>query len=277
MPLFFGLVIEGPPDLGACGTYVLNHIKTGKKYIGSTKDIIARLRCHKKNLTKGKAQKGLQELYDISPCFYVFFKQLGVGVSGFSETRQLAYDYEQQLVDYYLPQNLVVNACPDVRSPRNPMGSSKKAREKFSVTMKIKWTEDPAFREKETKKLRELRNTEQARQRQSEISKQKWSDEKFRSKQETIRSSNEFREKLSASHFELWKNPEYREKMIQQRNDPEYKDKFLDAMTDRSLPVIVDGVRFRSASEAARKLKLSHKVVLTRCRSKRFDNYSLIE
>lgn len=90
------------------GVYVLTHVASGKKYIGSSGNVGTRLSSHKSLLAKGKHHCiELQELYNSDNRYYsVVYETLD---------REAAFDLEQALVDEYWGTPKLLNVAKDVR------------------------------------------------------------------------------------------------------------------------------------------------------------------
>lgn len=98
-------------DVFACnGVYIITHLKTAKAYVGSSRDVRARLWLHCSTLAAGKNKNRL--LQDL-------FKDCGYG--GFivriitCQNREHAFDVEQSLLDKYRSQGRLLNLTDDVR------------------------------------------------------------------------------------------------------------------------------------------------------------------
>lgn len=242
------------------GAYKLTHVPTRKFYFGSTGDIYNRFKVHWGELRRGTHNnKRLQALYIESPHFHLHFFLTGDGPSD-EDVREKAYDIEQKLLDEHWGSDLLLNDCPDARIPFAPN------------VIKAMW-EDPDKRAEMTEINRRLRQTESARQRQSEISKRHWSDPVLREKILAAKHSEEALKKAQESHKANWADPAYKTKMTEIRNSPEYLEKARQAKKDKMRAVSIDGVQYESILGAVRVLGMRRQTIRDRCKSEKFPNY----
>lgn len=112
--------------------YILQHVKSGKIYIGSTGDIYRRKNKHYSSLISGNHHvTSLQEAYNSNPNIR-FFVIL-------TNNREEAYDYEQQLLNHYngiRPLfNIATNAVRSWLNLKHSEETKNKIREKVKIRM----------------------------------------------------------------------------------------------------------------------------------------------
>lgn len=91
------------------GVYLIKHIKSGKFYVGSTVDLQTRVIKHKTDLARGKhPNMFLQKAYNSHKQmeYYLYI----------TETRDQAYDLEQEFLDKYHSTGEIFNIATDARS-----------------------------------------------------------------------------------------------------------------------------------------------------------------
>jgi len=93
---------------------------------------------------------------------------------------------------------------------------SKETKEKLSISSRKMW-EDPDFKQKMSKKIKEACSTDEVRNKRSAIAKALWNDPDYRERQMKIilerTSDPEYKKKCSNTHKERCSNPEVRKKM----------------------------------------------------------------
>lgn len=92
------------------GVYVIEHGATGKKYVGSAANLYQRKNSHLSSLKHGTHKNQLlQEVYDQDPKIeFTFFP---------TESREFAYEKEQELLDQLKGKSVLLNISPDARTP----------------------------------------------------------------------------------------------------------------------------------------------------------------
>lgn len=234
------------------GAYVFKHNESGKFYVGSTgrfkrrrKEHITLLRSNAHPVTE------LQELYNRSPHFTFYLTVTGTD-SEDEDAREKAYSEEQRLLDEYWGDPLLLNYSKNAR--KNEFDGWRLERQlnildaarsdpKRGASIRKAW-DDPAFREHHSQRLRDLRQTDQARQVQS-----------------TIATSQ-------------WQNPEFRAKMEASRSTPEYLEHLRNLHAKSRKKLIAGGQEFDSVTAAAIALGITRNAVKRRCRSDAHPDYT---
>lgn len=98
------------PAVTKSGVYVIQPVDGSLTYVGSSKDVRRRLNEHFSELHRGVHPKAaLQTEYKRSPKFVVFLR--------ITETREEAYDIEQQMLDQLGELDGFLNSSIDARNP----------------------------------------------------------------------------------------------------------------------------------------------------------------
>lgn len=259
------------------GAYLIRHVPTGVFYVGSTGDLKHRLRKHKEALCRGNhPNTRLQEVWNLNPLFSVSFNPVEDDGSPFEVLREKAYDAEQALLDEHWGSEFLLNRSNDARNPlAEVVTNSDESNRKRSESMIRRW-EDEEYRDRVSKLLGEHRRTDEAKQRQSEISTAFWSDPMQRIRQSAAMNNPETMAENIRKNKERWDDPEHRKKMLDQRQTPEYQEKFRQGIQGRMKRVSIDGVIYESLIDAARKLKARVATIAARCRSSKFPNYFIV-
>lgn len=114
-----------------CAAYTITHTKSGCVYIGSTADIYQRNHNHRSQLKKGiHPNKPLQKLYNDDDDL-VFFYYL-------TDTREEAYQREQEMIDRHKGSTTLLNVAMDVRKAAAGVVRSAAMRAKLSAYRKGK-------------------------------------------------------------------------------------------------------------------------------------------
>lgn len=106
--------IDNPVKVGhiSSGTYVIKHCKTGRIYVGSTKDINERIYENRRKLKKNyHKNKTFQEAYNDSDILQIYFI--------LTNSREEAFDLEQWLLDRYWDSGILFNIAKDARKSAN--------------------------------------------------------------------------------------------------------------------------------------------------------------
>ncbi|SAK83948.1 GIY-YIG catalytic domain protein [Caballeronia arationis] len=99
-----------PPRTSYCGVYIIIHEPSGLMYVGSSGDLHTRIRQHEWNLRRGAHHcAALQEAYRESPAIRI--------KSVLTDTREDAYDREQEFLNRYFVAGRVFNAGSNARNP----------------------------------------------------------------------------------------------------------------------------------------------------------------
>lgn len=115
--------------------YVIRHKKSGKMYVGSSANAYLRMIHHCTTLERLCHQnKGFQEAFNDDPnltytCYVV-------------DSREHAYDIEQALIDYYMPQGLLFNKAPNSRKFSAPPEVTEEWREHLSRIASFKRSDE---------------------------------------------------------------------------------------------------------------------------------------
>ena len=95
---------------GVCGAYAIKHVKSGRYYVGSTADIAKRRASHTWRLRSNTHDNALlQEAFN-DDAQLEFFTVL-------ADTREDAYNYEQEMIDKYSSDGLLFNKASNARKP----------------------------------------------------------------------------------------------------------------------------------------------------------------
>lgn len=138
-----------------------------------------------------------------------------------TETPEEALDVEQELITNLMSTGKLLNRSPDARLANKGVALSEEAKE--------------AIRQR----TQEQFSSQEARRRHSELSRDKWQDPEYRAKQMGKPKSVQTRETISTIMKDKWKDPEYRKKMS----------------GGRAKPVVIDGIRYPSLTEASKQLQ----------------------
>jgi group I intron endonuclease len=213
--------------------YILKHWATNKYYIGSTRDLYARISSHRNRLKHGiHRNPNLQKAYDehetksMSLCFVKM------------ADRREAYALEQILLDKFLSSGILFNRSPDATTSMKGVPRTEEQNTKHSEFM-----------------LERMKSSE-AKAVASEGGKKLWSDPKRR-----IELCKKFSEAFTTDRRE--KQRELAMKNLHANGGSE-KLKAYRAL--RSRPVTLDGIEYPSMSAAEKALGLKRNTI-----RKRFD------
>lgn len=107
------------------GAYLMEHPATGKYYVGSSNDLVRRKSEHSIELRNGiHPCAGLQAAYAIDPTFKWTF--------WICETREFAYELEQQLLDQIFEKGIQLNTAPQAIHSGLGLKRSQEWRDKIS-------------------------------------------------------------------------------------------------------------------------------------------------
>lgn len=200
-----------------CGVYQIEHVPSGRRYTGSSRDIIRRLRGHRANLQKlGHPNSNIRALVQQDgPEAFVFY---------IVETCEppLLWAYEQLYIDRWRARSL--NRSFDARCPANDPRVLERIRlaclsrfntpeyqRKQSEAQRRSWA-DATIRQRREASLRAINSTERIRIIRSHDARVQWARQKEQgqlSQQRTeARAAFGMRSKL------FWANPEWRAKTI---------------------------------------------------------------
>lgn len=149
-----------------CGAYVITHMESGKRYIGSTSDLRARKTVHMAYLNTGThVNQALQEAFNSDPDLEFRFYP--------TETREEAYDIEQLLLDRNHGKPDCLNIASNARLPWLGRKHTEETKAKMSETA----SQRPDLSDEEKQRLRILRvgipHSDEVRSRMSESHKGK--------------------------------------------------------------------------------------------------------
>lgn len=159
------------------GVYKLVHRDSGKFYIGSSGDFYNRRKTHIVALRAGQHHlQEMQNLYNESPHFTFELVSIGINYKD-PAVREKAYDREQELLDQYWGDPLLLNQS---RSARNIKLSEE--REAARINKVHQAHQKPEVRAKVTAVNRTIRQSDKARKQQSVISKSLWQNDGHRAR-----------------------------------------------------------------------------------------------
>jgi len=198
------------PNKYSSGIYKIEHLDSGRIYIGSSNNISGRWRKHKEALNRGTHHsKYLQRLWNkygessitVTPILYC-------------EVKLLQF-YEQLCIDEFQP---VLNGT---KSANSPVQRGQKLPEQWRVKVadSVRQRYATGFTINHPPRTQEYRNTVSIQ------SKQRWANEEYRSKNvQAIKAAMTEEEcvKKSERTKKLWANPEYRTKAIAARKGNAY-------------------------------------------------------
>lgn len=195
-------------------TYALLHRSSGSAYVGSTSDLYHRLAQHNTDLRRGvHKNSNLQEAYDADPVFDLAFAK--------ASSKEEALKLEQTLITEHYGSGKLLNLAPNAEKAALGLVHSDETKERLSQATTAQFS------------------TQEARDAQSERSKQLWQDPAFRAKHEGAPLAEETKDKISDTVKDRWKDPEYRAKVAAGR-------------AANIKPVVLDGVSYPNIAEASR-------------------------
>lgn len=195
-------------------TYALLHRSSGSAYVGSTGDLYKRLAQHNSDLCRGvHKNSNLQEAYDADPVFDLAFAK--------ASSKEEALKLEQTLITEHYGSGKLLNLAPNAEKAALGLVHSDETKERLRQAAAAQFS------------------TQEARDAQSERSRQLWQDPAFRAKHEGAPLDDSTKDKISGALKDLWSDPEYRAKMMA-------------AHAGRGTPVTVKGVEYPSIAEASR-------------------------
>lgn len=195
-------------------TYVIEHLPTGRVYVGSSGDLYTRLNKHRRSLERGahrnpEFQSLVESLSELSVSYTPM------------DTREEALSFEQMLLtELNNTDGLLVNIGLDVKSVFKGRTHNEETRS--------------LLRERTTEHFSDSKS----RLRHSERLKKKWRDPEYRKKHEGKKLDLSTKKSISARLKSAW-------------SDPERRKRIIDA---RAIPVTVDGVVYKNLPEASKRL-----------------------
>lgn len=195
-------------------TYALLHRSSGSAYVGSTGDLYKRLARHNTDLRRGvHKNSNLQEAYDADPVFDLAFAK--------ASSKEEALKLEQSLITEHMGSGKLLNLAHDAEKSALGLVFSDEVKERLRQAAAAQFS------------------TQEARDAQSERSRQLWQDPAFRAKHEGVPLAEETKDKISDTVKDRWKDPEYRAKVAAGR-------------AANIKPVIIDGVTYPNLAVASR-------------------------
>jgi group I intron endonuclease len=241
-----------------CAAYVITHVKTGRMYVGSSGHVTQRVERHKSLLKLGiHPSSEFQAAYNDDPEITVKMH--------LTFDRDEAYDYEQEILDQYLPLGKLFNKQPDARQAGGGVSPTQETRDKISAANKGL--------------ERSLVTRERIRQVKLGVPRSEEMREFLRRRQTGKVLSEETRRKMSDAHRGVKKPPrqaEHVEKLRLARLGSRHSRESIEAIraaAKNSRSVVVEGISFRSISEAARYHGIDHKTVRWRLGSVNYPEW----
>lgn len=199
--------------------YALLHQASGKAYVGSTHNLYLRMQQHRFHLKEGDHKnRHLQEAYNQSPELSVRYTK--------TTSKADAVAIEQQLLNDLFPSGKLFNISPDATFANKGVPVSEERKEEL--------------RQRTVNQF----STQEARDRQSQLSKEKWQDPEYRAKQESRVTPNDVRSEISNTVTALWQDEQYRRNVLK-------------GQKKRRIPVVIHGITYSCRSEAATSLGLT--------------------
>lgn len=257
--------------MGEIGTYVLTHVTSRKFYVGSSGQLTKRIDRHYRELNSKKHHnKPLQDLWDKCPKLEISFF--------YTETRDDAYNLEQDLLDRYKSSDELLNIGITVKGgdnlTRNP--NRKEIVEKILKSLKEKLKVLTSLERKLLYGRPGKKNGMFGRKHTEKTRKQMSLKKKGKPGIKGRKASPEVRARLSlmASKRIGVKNPFFGKKHTEEyKKRMSEKIKTLGLKPPNSRKVSVDGVEYESLTEGARQLGIGPALMFYRLKSKK-DKYS---
>ena len=160
--------------------YVLSHPSTGKRYVGSTKNLYNRISLHRSKLKYGDhSNKNLQIAFDTDPVFNLS--------AVFADSKETALDIEQKLLDEGHLANDLLNIAGDARRAGFGRPMEDTVRNNLSELAKVR-NSDPVFLAALSDKMKVVMNNPVLRSAQSDRAKQQMNDPAHKTKMITATS-----------------------------------------------------------------------------------------
>lgn len=251
------------------GFYSITIEKSGFIYLGSTRNISNRISHHIGKLRRNMHyNKKLQDAYNLNKKIIIDCR--------FTETREEAYDIEQEEVNKLWGSNLLCNVSKDVRSVVETMHTEKANNKRLITTNKEDFIKSQSERTIEQWKNPEFRNSAiSLRKTKIYIDKLKATlhSEEIKNKAKAATQTTEYKENASKNTKKLWEDPIYREKTLSNR-DPE-KIKLKNML--RRKPLLINGNNYNSAKEASLELNYTSASISRLARDPSNLNFKYIE
>lgn len=238
------------------GTYIITSEEVDKAYVGSASDLAKRYNDHNWGLKNNShPNKGLQELYNKHNGELTF-------TATSLENRELAYDFEQIILDEYRDSGLLTNIAKHARQSSKDMPVSEEIRKKISDAQKG--------------------NQYKLGHKHSEETRRKISE----SNKGIVKNlgrivSEETRKKISDAQKGMihrpigWKHTEEsKAKMSEVCKGRVFTEEHKAKLSDRKVsPVIINGVEYKNRHIAAKELNTTVRIVQWRCISPNFPDW----
>jgi len=226
------------------GVYLIRDIRNGKFYVGSAKNLSARLSSHFHLLKHGlHTNTDLQDAHNSSASFEVLVHR--------NDNRESCFDLEQEVVDQHLETGLLFNiAVADVRSPNKGVTPSDETRARLSEARKG------------NKNALGHRWSDEERRRMSENRKGVLTGERNPMYGKTL--STGARKIISETHKGVPKSEEWHRNQQQYWNSAASNERRLAAKVAGILkrkPIVLDGNCFESIQDAAVVLGVSETTI----------------
>lgn len=237
-------------DRGICAVYTITSVSTGKTYVGSTGCIYYRLRSHIGNLRRNvHPNRSLQAAYNRDSNLKFHFI--------LTDTREQAYDLEQEMMDKYRSQGLLFNRATDARYSGKAHKHTPEAIEKIRIAS--------------------------SQRRHSEYSK-KLIGEASKGRSVGLKRSPETIAKMVIHHIGKKRSPETIEniskgrkgKLIGYKHSPEVLAAMKQHAARLNRPVEIEGKRYASINDACVALNLTRGSVVSRLRSEKHKDWKRI-
>lgn len=198
------------------GLYVITNLSNGKMYIGKSENIFKRWRKHVREDERFAIHAALTKYGLGSFDFKVlvvaqdndYLRQLEIdAIRVFSTVAPTGYN-----LTLGGDGGKLILACAETKAKHSASVTSSKFREKISKTSKERWS-DEGFRSKRISDLREMGSTKEFKESCSRASKSNWSNPEYVAKMREVQSSEEHREVLRQTAAKLWSDPKYRLKL----------------------------------------------------------------
>ena len=242
--LFAHLGLVSTEDGTPC-CYVLSCVNTGQFYVGSTKNVCTRMYQHRMHMKDNR-----HYLPEFNEAYREFGECSFQVLVIYCESREDAYEVEQQVVDAFRDDERLLNSGKDnVRYPQQGRAVSPIHREKLVASNRQRWA-DPVLRQRHSEQRKQLyEDRPELRQAQKERMLMRFSDPEERSKQAE-------RTRLSFERGD--RRAQKAQQTRQAFADPEIRQKYIDAARERtgSKQLSIEGVLYEGYNDASRRLGL---------------------
>lgn len=228
-------------------TYVLYNPLTFEFYIGSSDNTLYRVNKHRNALiTRTHFNPLLQESFE---------KSLHIQVMFFiTDTRENAYKIEQDLILANIDNKQMLNISIDVNAPRRGLLHSDESKQKMREKL-LNSEHYPIVLKNLAEGRKKLQSPEAKERLLNRLKGNKYGVGQY--------VSEEKRERIRRINLGKHLSEETKEKLRQNRLDA-YKNGFINA---RAVPIMVNGIRYISSNDAAKKLNIRSSLVWHRVNS----------